>query len=57
MRQELAEEPLETVQLSAEQVKRRRSRSVALAWALVALVILMIAVTIVNGPNGLERPI
>jgi hypothetical protein len=57
MRQELAEEPVETVQLSAEQAKRRRSRSVALAWALVALVILMIAVTIVNGPNGLERPI
>jgi hypothetical protein len=57
MRTELAEDPVEGVRLSQEQLKRRRGRSLALAWALVALVVLMIALTIVNGPGGIERPI
>ncbi len=57
MNTDLAEEPVERVRLSPEQLKRRRGRSVALALALAGLVLLMIALTIVNGPGGLERPI
>lgn len=57
MNTELAEEPVEGVRLSPEQLKRRRGRSLALALALAGLVLLMIALTIVNGPGGLERPI
>ena len=57
MSHELTEEPAEGLRLSPEQLKRRRGRSVALAWALIALVVLMVALTLVNGPGALERPI
>ena len=46
------------VQLSEEQLKRRRTRSIAIAWILVALVAIFFAVTIVRlGGNVMNRPI
>ncbi len=45
-------------QLSEEQLKRRRTRSIAIAWILVALVAIFFAVTIVRlGGNVMNRPI
>lgn len=43
--------------LTDAQKKRRRERSVAIAWTLGVLVILFFAVTLVKGPAVLMRPI
>ncbi len=43
--------------LTEEQKKRRRERSIAIAWALGILVVLFFAVTIVKGPAVLMRPL
>ena len=44
--------------LTPEQVRRRRARSIAIALALGALVLLFYAVTIVKlGPDVLRRPL
>ncbi len=47
----------EGIVLTDEQKRRRKSRSVALAIVLAALVILFYAVTLVKGPIVLQRPI
>ncbi len=45
-------------QLSDEQIKRRRMRSIAIAWILAALVAIFFAVTIVRlGGNVMNRPL
>jgi hypothetical protein len=45
------------MQLSEGQKKRRRSRSLAIAWALVAMATLFFVVTIVRlGANVMNRP-
>lgn len=45
------------MQLSEEEKKRRRARSVAIAWALAAMAALFFAVTIVRlGANVANRP-
>ena len=45
------------IQLTEEQKKRRRSRSIAIAWILGALVVLFFVVTIVRlGGNVANRP-
>jgi hypothetical protein len=45
------------MQLTEEQKKRRRSRSIAIAWALAALAALFFVVTIVRlGANVANRP-
>ena len=45
-------------QLSEEQIKRRRMRSIAIAWILAALVAIFFAVTIVRlGGNVMNRPL
>lgn len=43
--------------LTEEQKRRRRERSIAIAWALGILVVLFFAVTMVKGPAVLHRPI
>ena len=43
--------------LTEAQKRARRSRSIAIAWALVALVILFYIMTLVKGPGVLVRPI
>ncbi len=43
--------------LTEEQKRRRRERSIAIAWALGILVVLFFAVTMVKGPAVLMRPI
>lgn len=43
--------------LTEEQKKRRRERSIAIAWALGILVVLFFAVTLVKGPAVLVRPL
>lgn len=43
--------------LTEEQKKRRRERSVAIAWTLGILVVLFFAVTMVKGPAVLMRPL
>lgn len=46
------------IRLNAEQQKRRRGRSIAIAVVLFALVILFYVVTIVKlGPGVLDRPL
>jgi hypothetical protein len=47
----------EGIVLTAEQQRRRRARSVALAIVLAALVVLFYAVTMVKGPGILNRPL
>lgn len=42
--------------LTEEQKRRRRERSIAIALALGALVVLFFAVTLVKGPGVLIRP-
>ncbi len=42
--------------LTEEQKRRRRERSLAIAWALGILVVLFFAVTMVKGPAVLHRP-
>jgi len=45
------------VVLTAEQLRRRRARSIAIALSLAALVVLFYVITIVKlGPNVLTRP-
>ena len=45
------------VVLTAEQLRRRRARSIAIALSLGALVVLFYVITIVKiGPNVLTRP-
>jgi hypothetical protein len=45
------------MQLTEEQKKRRRSRSIAIAWALAAMAALFFVVTIVRlGANMANRP-
>ena len=46
-----------TVVPSKEQARSRRTRSIAIALALGALVILFYAVTLVKGPAVLNRPL
>jgi hypothetical protein len=43
--------------LTPEQKRRRRARSIAIACALLALVILFYAVTLVKGPGVMNRPL
>ena len=43
--------------LTDEQKRRRRERSLAIAWALGILVVLFFAVTLVKGPAVLNRPL
>jgi hypothetical protein len=47
----------EGVVLSEAQKRARRSRSIAIAFALAALVILFYVMTLVKGPGVLVRPI
>ena len=53
----MAEEPEDGVVLTDEQTKARRARSIAIAVALVALVVLFYVVTLVKGPAILVRPL
>ena len=46
----------EGIVLTEAQKKRRRARSLAIAWALGILVVLFFAVTLVKGPAVLGRP-
>ena len=46
----------EGIVLTEAQKKRRRERSLAIAWALGILVVLFFAVTLVKGPAVLVRP-
>jgi hypothetical protein len=48
--------PIEGIVLTAEQKKRQRERSLAIAWSLGVLVVLFFAVTMVKGPMVLVRP-
>lgn len=52
-------DPLDTVELSEKQKAARKSRSIALAWILAALVIIFYIVTITKFGPGLmaNRPI
>jgi len=51
------DEKRQTIVLSEEQKRRRRMRSIAIALALGALVILFYVVTLVKGPAVLNRPL
>jgi predicted nucleic acid-binding Zn ribbon protein len=51
------DEERQTIVLSEEQRRRRRMRSIAIALALGALVILFYVVTLVKGPGVLNRPL
>ena len=42
--------------LTEAQKKRRRERSIAIAWALGLMVLLFFAVTFIQGPGVLVRP-
>lgn len=59
MRHAMAEKPSQQgVVLTEEQKRQRRSRSIALALVLGALVLLIYAVTVVKlGPGVLNRPL
>jgi hypothetical protein len=46
----------EGIVLTEEQKRRRRERSLAIAWTLGILVVLFFAVTMVKGPAVLHRP-
>jgi hypothetical protein len=52
----MAEKP-ETVELTEEQKRSRRARSVAIALILGVLVVLFYVVTLVKGPGVLNRPL
>ena len=56
--QTMNEQPSEKgIVLTAEQLRRRRARSIAIALSLAALVVLFYVITIVKlGPNVLTRP-
>jgi predicted anti-sigma-YlaC factor YlaD len=47
----------EGIVLTEAQRRARRSRSIAIAWALAALVLLFFIMTLVKGPGVLIRPI
>lgn len=47
----------EGIVLTEEQKRRRRERSLAIAWTLGILVLLFFAVTLVKGPAVLQRPL
>lgn len=49
--------PEDGVVLSEEQKRAQRARSIAIALALAALVILFYAVTLVKGPGVMNRPL
>jgi hypothetical protein len=51
------DEELQKIVLSEEQRRSRRARSIAIALALGALVILFYVVTLVKGPAVLNRPL
>jgi hypothetical protein len=51
------EEKPQRITLSEEQRRTRRARSIAIALALGALVILFYIVTLVKGPAVLNRPL
>jgi hypothetical protein len=44
------------ITLTERQKRRRRERSLAIAWTLGILVLLFFAVTLVKGPVVLQRP-
>jgi len=52
----MADKKPEGIILTEEQKRRRRERSIAIAWALGILVVLFFAVTMVKGPAVLVRP-
>jgi hypothetical protein len=51
------DEKPETVELTEEQKRSRRSRSIAIALVLGALVVLFYVITLVKGPGVLNRPL
>ena len=52
------QQPTESgIVLTAAQKRQRRGRSIAIALALVAFVVLIFAVTLVKGPGVLVRPL
>ena len=51
------DEKPQRIVLSEQQKRSRRARSIAIALALGALVILFYAVTLVKGPGVLNRPL
>lgn len=53
----MADKRDEGVVLTEAQKRARRSRSLAIAWALAALVILFFFITLVKGPGVLVRPL
>jgi hypothetical protein len=53
---EMAEQP-EKIVLTEAQKRSRRARSIAIALALGALVILFYVITLVKGPGVLNRPL
>jgi hypothetical protein len=55
--EEHGEKPENGVKLTEQQLRARRSRSIAIAVALGVLVILFYIVTLVKGPGVLVRPL
>ncbi|HEV7416588.1 CoxF protein [Tianweitania sediminis] len=51
------DKPVETVELTEKQRKARRNRSVAIAIALAALVVIFYLVTLAKGPGMMNRPL
>lgn len=51
------DQPEEGIVLTEQQKRRRRERSLAIAWTLGILVLLFFAVTLVKGPAVLHRPL
>jgi hypothetical protein len=51
------DEKPQRIVLSEKQIRSRRARSIAIALALGALVILFYVVTLVKGPGVLNRPL
>lgn len=52
------EKPITTMQLSQEQKRKQRLRSIAIAWTLVGIAVLFFIVTIVRlGENVANRPL
>ncbi|WP_213772308.1 CoxF protein [Bradyrhizobium sp. dw_78] len=49
--------PPDGIILTEAQLRSRRRRSIAIAWALGVLVVLFFAVTMVKGPAVLVRPL
>jgi hypothetical protein len=54
---DIMDEKRETIVLTEAQQRKRRGRSIAIAVALGALVILFYIVTLVKGPGVLVRPL